>query len=82
MALVVSVIYFGIIFYWSPYYKSVKVHNYFLFFNHAVSIIGLVIFEFFHRKANLKPITYIGLLYFLISLLFLVLSGGFVRLYF
>lgn len=75
--------YCALIWFWSPYFKVVNIHNTFLKINHIIAAIILIFYEVFNRSvSSISPLSYVFLAYCILGLLSIVLIGGFVRIYF
>jgi len=59
----------------------VNAHNNFLKMNHGIVILCMIICEIFNRANNVSSSVYIILSYVITVLMYLVLIGGFVRIY-
>lgn len=81
VSLVVGCCYFIGLCCWGPYGRAVKVHNSVLKFNHGVAVFCLTSFVVINRVQDINPIACVVLTCIIQALLFLVLIGGFFRVY-
>jgi hypothetical protein len=80
--LLLNIVYFGIIWKWGPYNKTIDVHNKFLRLNHGTVVFFLFSFTIMKWAKNLHEKIRVAFMYTNVGLMGLVILGGFVRIYY
>jgi hypothetical protein len=83
IAILATMGYCALVWFWPPYFKIVNIHNTFLRINHTIVPIVLIFYEVFNRSvSSISPLAYVVLAYCILGLLSIVLIGGYIRIYF
>lgn len=73
--------YFVLIIFWRPYHKAVNLHNLFLILNHGTVVVFFVICYVYTHFQHLTNDFYANTMYGIMSLIGLVMLGGYVRIW-